>query len=194
MADVTRESLVNTLEEIALLLELKGENPFKTRAYRNGAEVVQNFDGEIVGRAAANDLKGIKGIGEAVAALDMPIVSGNVSLYNETDGTAILPTPTICAVGLLKHTDDIIGCDVRDGHVALLLGETHGHLGQSALLAEVFNRVEGDAPPVDLVAEKAHGDFIRANRALIRACTDLSDGGLAMAAFELAESSGVIQM
>jgi len=133
----------------------------------------------------------IKGIGEAVAALDMPIVSGNVSLYNETDGTAILPTPTICAVGLLKHTDDIIGCDVRDGHVALLLGETHGHLGQSALLAEVFNRVEGDAPPVDLVAEKAHGDFIRANRALIRACTDLSDGGLAMAAFELAESSGV---
>ena len=133
----------------------------------------------------------IKGIGEAVAALDMPIVSGNVSLYNETDGTAILPTPTICAVGLLKHTDDIIGCDVRDGHVALLLGETHGHLGQSALLAEVFNRIEGDAPPVDLAAEKAHGDFIRANRTLIRACTDLSDGGLAMAAFELAESSGV---
>ena len=62
MPDVTRESLVNTLEEIALLLELKGENPFKTRAYRNGAEVVQNFDGDIVERAAENDLKGIKGI------------------------------------------------------------------------------------------------------------------------------------
>ena len=66
MADVTRESLVNTLEEIALLLELKGENPFKTRAYRNGAEVVQNFEGDIVGRAAANDLNGIKGIGNAL--------------------------------------------------------------------------------------------------------------------------------
>lgn len=66
MADVTRESLVNTLEEIALLLELKGENPFKTRAYRNGAEVVQNFEGDIVGRAAANELKGIKGIGNAL--------------------------------------------------------------------------------------------------------------------------------
>ncbi len=66
MADVTRESLVRTLEEIALLLELKGENPFKTRAYRNGAEVVQNFDGDIVTQAAENDLKGIKGIGDAL--------------------------------------------------------------------------------------------------------------------------------
>ena len=66
MPDVTRESLVNTLEEIALLLELKGENPFKTSAYRNGAEVVQNFDGNIVERAAENDLKGIKGIGDAL--------------------------------------------------------------------------------------------------------------------------------
>ena len=66
MPDVTRESLVNTLEEIALLLELKGENPFKTRAYRNGAEVVQNFDGDIIERATENDLKGIKGIGDAL--------------------------------------------------------------------------------------------------------------------------------
>ena len=133
----------------------------------------------------------IKGIGAAVSALDMPIVSGNVSLYNETDGTGILPTPTIGAVGLIRHTDDIIGCDVRDGHVALVLGDTTGHLGQSALLAQVFGRVEGDAPAVDLAAEKAHGDFIRANRHHIKACTDLSDGGLALAAFELAEKSGV---
>jgi phosphoribosylformylglycinamidine synthase len=133
----------------------------------------------------------IKGIGEAVSALGMPIVSGNVSLYNETDGTAILPTPTIGAVGLITHTDDIIEFDVREGHVALVLGETHGHLGQSAILAEVFNRVEGDAPPVDLAAEKANGDFIRAHRDHIKACTDLSDGGLALAAFEMAEAAGV---
>lgn len=66
MADVTRDTLVSTLEEIALLLELKGENPFKTRAYRNGAEIVQNFDGDIVARAADDDLKGIKGIGDAL--------------------------------------------------------------------------------------------------------------------------------
>ncbi|MCB1312559.1 MAG: phosphoribosylformylglycinamidine synthase subunit PurL, partial [Sedimentitalea sp.] len=133
----------------------------------------------------------IKGLGEACRALDMPIVSGNVSLYNETDGVAILPTPTIGAVGLLNHPDEVIGYEVRDGHVALLVGETAGHLGQSALLAEVFNREDGDAPPVDLDAERRNGEFIRANRALIKACTDLSDGGLALAAFELAEAAGV---
>ncbi|MCR9126126.1 MAG: phosphoribosylformylglycinamidine synthase subunit PurL [Rhodobacteraceae bacterium] len=133
----------------------------------------------------------IQGIGAACLALDMPIVSGNVSLYNETDGSAILPTPTIGAVGLLASADDVIGTAVRAGHVALLIGETAGHLGQSALLAEVFNRAEGDAPPVDLDAEARNGAFVRDNRHLIRACTDLSDGGLALAAFELAEGSGV---
>ena len=133
----------------------------------------------------------IKGIGAACAALDMPIVSGNVSLYNETDGSAILPTPTIGAVGLIARPEDIIGKDVRDGHVALVLGETRGHLGQSALMAEMFGREDGDAPPVDLDAERRNGDFVRANRDLIRACTDLSDGGLALAAFEMAEGSGV---
>jgi phosphoribosylformylglycinamidine synthase len=133
----------------------------------------------------------IRGIGEAVAALDMPIVSGNVSLYNETDGSAILPTPTIGAVGLIKDPETAITGQVREGHVALMVGETSGHLGQSAILAEVFNRVEGEAPAVDLEAEKRNGDFIRANAAMIRACTDISDGGLALAAFELSESAGV---
>ena len=130
----------------------------------------------------------IKGIGEAVAALDMPIVSGNVSLYNETDGEPILPTPTIAAVGLIRAGDEPILGTAREGHVAMLVGESHGHLGQSALLAEVFNRIEGDAPPVDLAAEKRNGDFIRANAGLIKACTDLADGGLALAAFEMAEA------
>ena len=133
----------------------------------------------------------IRGIGAACAALDMPIVSGNVSLYNETDGSAILPTPTIGAVGLIRDPETAILGQAREGHVALLLGETRGHLGQSAILAEVFNRAEGDAPPVDLEAERRHGEFIRANHALIRACTDLSDGGLALAAFEMAEAAGV---
>ena len=133
----------------------------------------------------------IKGISAAVSALDMPIVSGNVSLYNETDGQAILPTPTIGAVGLIAHEDLAITGTARDGHVALVIGETHGHLGQSALLAEVFGRNEGDAPQVDLEAERRNGDFIRANVELIRACTDLSDGGLAMAAFEMAEAGGI---
>ncbi len=169
-------------------------------AYRNltavGATPLATTDNLNFGNPQKPEIMGqlvgaIKGIGAAVAALDMPIVSGNVSLYNETDGTAILPTPTIGAVGLILHTDDIIAGTARDGHVALLIGETTGHLGQSALLAEVFNRVEGDAPAVDLEAEKRNGDFIRANRANINACTDLSDGGLALAAFELAEAGNV---
>ena len=169
-------------------------------AYRNltalGAVPLATTDNLNFGNPEKPEIMGqfvgaIKGIGEAVAALDMPIVSGNVSLYNETDGTAILPTPTIGAVGLIRDPATAITGEVRDGHAALVLGDTQGHLGQSALLAEVFNRVEGDAPPVDLAAEKRHGDFIRANHALIKACTDLSDGGLALAAFEMAEAAGV---
>jgi len=169
-------------------------------AYRNltavGATPLATTDNMNFGNPEKPEIMGqfvgaIKGIGAACIALDMPIVSGNVSLYNETDGTGILPTPTIGAVGLIKHGDDLIAGTVREGHVALLIGETQGHLGQSALLAEVFNREEGDAPAVDLAAEKRHGDFIRANRANIDVCTDLSDGGLALAAFELAEAGNV---
>lgn len=179
---------------------VEGGKQAVAEAYRNltavGATPLATTDNMNFGNPEKPAIMGqfvgaIKGIGAAVTALDMPIVSGNVSLYNETDGTGILPTPTIGAVGLIGHPDEIIGCEVRDGHVALVLGETTGHLGQSALLARVHGRVEGDAPPVDLAAEKAHGDFIRANRDHIKACTDLSDGGLALAAFELAEKSGV---
>ncbi len=133
----------------------------------------------------------IKGIGAAVAALDMPIVSGNVSLYNETDGRAILPTPTIGAVGLLETLDELIDGQPDTGDVALMIGASHGHLGQSALLAELWGREEGDAPLVDLAAERRNGEFLRANRKLVRAATDLSDGGLALAAFEMAEAAGV---
>ena len=133
----------------------------------------------------------IKGIGEACKALDMPIVSGNVSLYNETDGKAILPTPTIGAVGLLATLDDMIAGLPSAGDVAIVIGETKGHLGQSALLAEAFGREEGDAPPVDLAAERRNGEFLRANRKTVRAATDLSDGGLALAAFEMAEAAGI---
>ena len=132
----------------------------------------------------------IQGIGAACKALDMPIVSGNVSLYNETDGQGILPTPTIGAIGLIADQSQALTGRAKDGHLALLVGETKGHLGQSALLAEVFHRIEGDAPHVDLEAERRNGEFILDNLALIGACTDLSDGGLALAAFEMAEGSG----
>ncbi|MEM9968030.1 MAG: phosphoribosylformylglycinamidine synthase subunit PurL [Pseudomonadota bacterium] len=179
---------------------VEGGKQAVAEAYRNltavGATPLATTDNLNFGNPEKPEIMGqfvgaIQGIGAAVAALDMPIVSGNVSLYNETDGSAILPTPTIGAVGILHATADMIGCDVRDGHVALLLGTSNGHLGQSAFLSAVFDKSEGDAPPVDLEREKALGAFIRENRALIKACTDLSDGGLALAAFELAEAAGI---
>ncbi len=178
---------------------VEGGKQAVAEAYRNltavGALPLATTDNLNFGNPEKPEIMGqfvgaIQGIGQAVAALDMPIVSGNVSLYNETDGMGILPTPTIAAVGLIADAQTAITDTARAGHVALLIGDTLGHLGQSALLAEVFNRAEGDAPPVDLDAEKRNGDFVRANHALIRACTDLSDGGLALAAFEMAEAGG----
>ncbi len=179
---------------------VEGGKQAVAEAFRNlsavGAKPLATTDNMNFGNPEKPEIMGqfvgaIQGIGQACAALDMPIVSGNVSLYNETEGQAILPTPTIGAVGLLTHNDQIIGNAVREGHLALLIGETSGHLGQSAILSEVFNREDGDAPTVDLEAERRNGEYIRANAELIRACTDLSDGGLAMAAFELAEMAGI---
>ncbi len=179
---------------------VEGGKQAVAEAYRNltsvGAKPLATTDNLNFGNPEKPEIMGqfvgaIQGIGEAVAALDVPIVSGNVSLYNETDGQGILPTPTIGAVGLIAADEEPIIGEARDGHVALLIGETQGHLGQSALLAEAFNREDGDAPAVDLDAEKRNGEFIRENRALIKACTDLADGGLALAAFELAEAGQV---
>ena len=179
---------------------IEGGKQAVAEAYRNlvavGARPLATTDNLNFGNPEKPEIMGqfvgaIQGIGAACQALDTPIVSGNVSLYNETDGQPILPTPTICAVGLIDTPDQAILGTARDGHVALLIGETTGHLGQSALLAEVFNREEGDAPAVDLAAEKRNGQFILDNHALITACTDLADGGLAMAAFEMAEAAGV---
>jgi phosphoribosylformylglycinamidine synthase len=181
-------------------------NPFEggkqavAEAYRNliavGARPLASTDNLNFGNPEKPQIMGqmvgaIKGIGAAVAALDMPIVSGNVSLYNETDGSGILPTPTIGAVGILASLDDLISGRPVAGDVAVVIGATIGHLGQSALLAEAFGMEEGDAPPVDLMAEKASGAVIGSARKLIRACTDLGDGGLGLAAFEMAEGAGI---
>ncbi len=183
---------------------VEGGKQAVAEAFRNlcsvGAKPLATTDNMNFGNPEKPEIMGqfvgaIKGIGAAVTALDMPIVSGNVSLYNETDGQAILPTPTIGAVGLIDHADNLIAGEVREGHVAIVIGASQhavgAHLGQSALLAEVFNREDGDAPAVDLDAELKAGLFIRKNREMIRACSDLSDGGLALAAFEMAETAGV---
>ena len=133
----------------------------------------------------------IKGIGAACRALDFPIVSGNVSLYNETDGKGIMPTPTIGGVGLIAALDQLIGGLPDAGCMAILIGQTSGHLEQSALAAEAFGIEAGDAPHVDLLAERKHGEFILAQRELFASVADLSDGGLALAAFEMAEAAGL---
>ena len=181
-------------------------NPFEggkqavAEAYRNlvavGARPLATTDNLNFGNPEKPEIMGqlvgaIKGIGAACAALDMPIVSGNVSLYNETDGQPILPTPTIGAVGLIDDINQIIGSLPQAGELALLIGETHGHLGQSALLVEAFGIEAGNAPPVDLERERLNGEFLRDNRMLVTAATDLSDGGLALAAFEMAEAAGL---
>src|SRR5437660_3304376 len=104
----------------------------------------------------------IRGIAEACRALDFPIVSGSVSLYNETNGRAILPTPTIGAVGLL---DDFArstrSAFSRAGEAILLVGDTQGWIGQSAYLRDICGREEGAPPPVDLARERRNGDFVR---------------------------------
>ncbi len=179
---------------------VEGGKQAVAEAYRNlsavGARPLATTDNLNFGNPEKPEIMGqlvgaIKGIGEACAALDMPIVSGNVSLYNETDGEGILPTPTIGAVGLLEHLDELIAGHPAEGDFALMIGGDGSHLGQSALLAEVFNREDGDAPHVDLQAERRHGEFLRDNREWIAAASDLSDGGLALAAFEMAEAAGL---
>ena len=139
-------------------------------------------------------VRAIDGMAEACRALDFPVVSGNVSLYNETDGAGIPPTPTIGAVGLLADYARRAGyASLEDGDVLLLLGVSHGELGQSLYLRECLGRRDGAPPPVDLTAERLVGDFVRgliAERAT-RTVHDLSDGGLIVAAAEMALASNV---
>ena len=135
----------------------------------------------------------IRGIGEAARALDFPIVSGNVSLYNETGGRGILPTPTIGGVGLVDDVARIATSGFKAaGEAVLLVGETKGWLGQSLYLRDICGRREGAPPPVDLEAERRNGDavrrLIRAGR--VTAVHDLSDGGLAVGLAEMTLAHG----
>ena len=121
-------------------------------------------------------------------------MSGNVSLYNETNGRAILPTPTIGGVGLLEDFTKSATIAFKAADEAILLvGETKGWLGQSLYLREICEREEGAPPPVDLAAERRNGDFVRALIAegTATAVHDVSDGGLLVALAEMAMASGI---
>ncbi|MBK1793610.1 phosphoribosylformylglycinamidine synthase subunit PurL [Devosia sp. WQ 349] len=187
-------------------------NPFEggkqavAEAWRNltatGAEPLAATDNLNFGNPERPEIMGqfvkaVEGIGAACRALDFPIVSGNVSLYNETNGRGILPTPTIGGVGLLPEWEK----SVRIGFVAenqpiLLIGgpaERGTHLGQSIYLRDLFDRRDGDAPHVDLAAERKTGDFVRKliRSGVVTACHDLSDGGLGVALAEMAIAGNI---
>tara|TARA_R110000868_G_scaffold70902_3_gene208161 strand:+ start:390 stop:2612 length:2223 start_codon:yes stop_codon:yes gene_type:complete len=141
----------------------------------------------------------IEGMAEACLALDFPVVSGNVSLYNETNGTGILPTPAIGGVGLI---DDIRGpmpgaaFTAKDEDI-VLIGDTQGHLGRSIFLrlmaGDDTTRNAGAPPPVDLAAERRNGDFVRGlvTDGDATACHDVSDGGVLVAVAEMALAGGI---
>ena len=136
----------------------------------------------------------LKGIGAACAALDFPVVSGNVSLYNETQGRGILPTPTIggvCVVDNVAHTATL--AFQADGETVILLGDTQGWLGSSVYLWLIENREEGAPPPIDLAVERRNGDLVRGliKGGQVSAVHDLSDGGLGVALAEMAMARDV---
>ena len=164
-----------------------------------GAEPIAITDNLNFGNPEKPEIMGqlvfaIKGIDAACRALDYPVVSGNVSLYNETNGQAILPTPAIGGVGLLTDLSKMTTLAFKaDGEAILLLGGHGSHLGQSIYLREVLGREEGAPPPVDLAREKLHGDFVRnlINHGQVTGVHDISDGGLAATVIEMALASGL---
>ena len=136
----------------------------------------------------------IDGMNEACRALNYPVVSGNVSLYNETNGEAIPPTPAVGGVGLipdLSYVSTLNGA--KDGDMLILLGVTKGWLGASIYLREILSSENGAPPPVDLEAEKLYGDYVRKliRMRRVNAAHDLSDGGLAIAACEMAFTNNI---
>ncbi|MCZ8148705.1 MAG: phosphoribosylformylglycinamidine synthase subunit PurL, partial [Roseomonas sp.] len=144
---------------------------------------------EIMGQFAA----AVRGMATACTALDFPVVSGNVSLYNETQGRGILPTPAIGGVGVLEDAAQAVGLAWRAGLDLVLIGATQGWLGQSLWLREVAGREDGAPPPVDLAAERRNGDFVRAQilAGHVAACHDAADGGLLVTLAEMAMGAGI---
>ena len=136
----------------------------------------------------------IDGIAEACRALDFPVISGNCSLYNETNGEAILPTPAIGGVGLISDVHRMATISFKRAFDAVILvGETRGHLGQSLYLREIEGLEEGAAPPVDLAVERRNGEFVRKliESGRVDTAHDISDGGLLVALAEMAVAGGI---
>ncbi|MEA2778771.1 MAG: phosphoribosylformylglycinamidine synthase subunit PurL [Rhodospirillaceae bacterium] len=136
----------------------------------------------------------VEGIREACLALDYPVVSGNVSFYNETNGKGILPTPVIGGVGVIDDAGSSMSIGFKvAGETIVVIGKTIGHLGSTLYLREIHGREDGPPPPIDLAAERRNGDFVRAQivAGTLTACHDISDGGLLVAVAEMAMAGGL---
>ena len=175
MAEAWRNLIAVGAKPLALTDNLNFGNPEKPEAM-----------GQLVGC--------LRGIGEAARALDFPVVSGNVSLYNETMGRGILPTPSIGGVGLVPDVTKTaaIAFAAADEDV-LLIGGGPSWLGCSSFAAVCLGREDGAPPPVDFAAERRNGEFVAALIAgsRISAAHDVSDGGVAVALAEMAMAGGV---
>lgn len=167
-----------------------------------GAEPLASTDNLNFGNPEKPEIMGqfvhaIKGIGEACSALGFPIVSGNVSLYNETNGVGILPTPTIAGVGLIPDSAKLARIAFGgEGEEIFLVGAPPlwgTHLGQSRFLQIALGRTDGPPPPVELDLELKAGTFVRnlIREGITQSVHDCSDGGLAVALAEMAMASGV---
>jgi len=181
----------------------EGAKQAVAEAYRNisavGALPLAVTDNLNFGNPQKPDIMGqivgaVDGIGAACRALDFPVIGGNCSLYNETNGEGILPTPAIGGVGLMADVNRMATVALkREGDALMLIGDTRGHLGQSIYLREIEGREEGAAPPVDLAAERKAGEFVRKLIEDGRCDTahDLSDGGLLVALADMALAGDV---
>ena len=133
--------------------------------------------------------QGCEGIKEACKALETPVVSGNVSLYNETDGVGVFPTPTIAMVGVNASQDQILPSALqKEGNSLYLIGETGHHFGGSLYMKELFGKVAGRLAPFDFAKERALWDFVvEANeKDLLAAAKDVSVGGIAITLAKMA--------
>ncbi|MEQ8950094.1 phosphoribosylformylglycinamidine synthase subunit PurL, partial [Parvibaculum sp.] len=184
---------------------LEGGKQAVAECWRNltavGAEPLAVTDNLNFGNPEKPEIMGqfvgcIEGIGEACRALDFPVVSGNVSLYNETNGKGILPTPAIGGVGLLPDVNVRATIAFKAaGEAILLVGETKGHLGQSIYVRDILGKTDDRSapPPVDLGLERRNGDFVRneIRAGNLTAVHDISDGGLFTAVAEMAMAAGI---
>jgi phosphoribosylformylglycinamidine synthase subunit PurL len=136
----------------------------------------------------------IKGMSEACLALDYPVISGNVSLYNETNGVGIKPTPTIGGVGLIQDSNKSTTISIKaTGNLLLIIGETKGHIHQSALCYDILHIKKGPPPSINLAEEKKNSFFVRdlINKKIALSVHDISDGGIALTIAEMCMSGKI---